>query len=63
MSSRTIRSRAATKLSTGAATAAPQAKADLSANNRGVGRGLLRPLRALLLPAEEGGGLPFLELT
>jgi phosphogluconate dehydratase len=43
--------------------ARPQAKADLSANNRGVGRGLLRPLRALLLPAEEGGGLPFLELT
>jgi phosphogluconate dehydratase len=43
--------------------ARPQDKADLSANNRGVGRGLLRPLRALLLPAEEGGGLPFLELT
>ena len=38
------------------------ATADLTANNRGVGRGLLRPLRALLLPAEEGGGLPFLEL-
>ena len=43
--------------------ARPQDKADLSANNRGVGRRLLRPLRALLLPAEEGGGLPFLELT